>query len=486
MLDERLKQARSSNSQKVLVTVALAISGGMLAAAVFLFEFKEMSPPQVDRSVKVFEQVLAAPEQKLIPPTVAPPEQVDVEQHRAEFRQKLNQFESSIEPELSLSNLESWAPDFKVNIESRKHEAIAQFAASEYVLALARLNEATQSATRVLEQRDAIYSASYSAALSAYKTDQFELGKIEIEKALNVLPGNEEAKDLNKRLDALPEVLNLIHQANVAQVENNLEKEAALLSEAFAKDPLRTELQNRIEVLVAQIKEKKFQNAISEAQSYLARSQPKKARTAYKEAKKIDPGRSELQTLLSEIEKLQSQLNLKANILEATKLAEKDDWLSAKQIYEAALKEHPTDKNLLDGLKLSTAITDLQTQIDYHVTNAHRLTSPNVKRTANDLSIKGRIFARNSPRLSSSLAQLTEQLEKMNQPQLVRVFSDNQTQVKVKGVGKIGIIKEKTIKLKPGTYHFEGVKAGYKAKVVAVEVAVGEETEVTVICDEPI
>jgi hypothetical protein len=67
----------------------------------------------------------------------------------------------------------------------------------------------------------------------------------------------------------------------------------------------------------------------------------------------------------------------------------------------------------------------------------------------------------------------------------VIIQSDNQTRILVKGVGKVGLVEEKVIQLKPGTYTFEGVRPGFKAKLIQVNIPIDQESiYVELACDE--
>jgi len=59
--------------------------------------------------------------------------------------------------------------------------------------------------------------------------------------------------------------------------------------------------------------------------------------------------------------------------------------------------------------------------------------------------------------------------------------------VLVRGIGKVGVISQKTIKLKPGNYTFEGTRNGFKSKLLQVLIPHDQNNySVRIICDEPI
>jgi len=72
-------------------------------------------------------------------------------------------------------------------------------------------------------------------------------------------------------------------------------------------------------------------------------------------------------------------------------------------------------------------------------------------------------------------------------PVEITVVSDRATVVMIRGVRSLGRIDRTTVTLRPGTYVFQGYRAGYRATQVEVRVAAGSKPgEVVVVCDERI
>lgn len=74
-----------------------------------------------------------------------------------------------------------------------------------------------------------------------------------------------------------------------------------------------------------------------------------------------------------------------------------------------------------------------------------------------------------------------------DRPVEITVVSDQATVVMIRGVRSLGRIDRTTVTLRPGTYVFQGYRAGYRATQVEVRVAAGSKpSEVVVVCDERI
>jgi hypothetical protein len=101
------------------------------------------------------------------------------------------------------------------------------------------------------------------------------------------------------------------------------------------------------------------------------------------------------------------------------------------------------------------------------------------------------VQAKYSSKYSSGLKKQIDQLDNLiatfNRLIPVKVMSDNMTDVRIRGIGKLGVILHKTIQLKPGNYTFEGTRKGFKSKLLQVLIPYDQNNySVSIICDESI
>ena len=67
------------------------------------------------------------------------------------------------------------------------------------------------------------------------------------------------------------------------------------------------------------------------------------------------------------------------------------------------------------------------------------------------------------------------------------VRSDNHTHISVRGVGEVGVVEKKSIRLKPGVYTFEGKRSGFRSRLLNVEIGLYQTSvDVELICNEQI
>jgi uncharacterized coiled-coil protein SlyX len=239
--------------------------------------------------------------------------------------------------------------------------------------------------------------------------------------------------------------------------------------------------------LIEQTKSKNFTAHIASGVTAIDNSQAKEAGYHYQEAKKIDPGQPELAVLASRLAALETSLRVSRAKNAAEQAVRRDDWQEARVNFSRVLSGAPQDTTAIDGLRRADKILELQAQLRQYVKDPYRLTHPEVHTEAEKTLAQADAVASYSFGIKQQAERLRELIEKLNRLIPVTVTSDNQTNVLVRSVGRVGTVSQKVIHLKPGSYTFEGVRKGYKSKLVRAIIPYDRNSfSVQVICDEPI
>ena len=140
-----------------------------------------------------------------------------------------------------------------------------------------------------------------------------------------------------------------------------------------------------------------------------------------------------------------------------------------------------------EGLKRADHILWLQERFSQYFENPYRLSNENVLSEAEKTLTQADIASGYSYGIKRQAVQLGELITKMNRLVPVTVISDGKTYVSVRRVGKVGVVSQKNIQLKPGNYSFEGTRNGFKSKLAQVHIPYDQDDiSVRIICDEPI
>ena len=164
-----------------------------------------------------------------------------------------------------------------------------------------------------------------------------------------------------------------------------------------------------------------------------------------------------------------------------------DDWETVKQQATRALQDQGDDKATQETLEDATAIVALARTFDTALKHPYRLTYQKLVEKLNSRLAEAKAFSNSSPSLSNQAQQLSRLTKQMNNTIQVNVTSDNQTNISVRGVGKIGKTQLKTLRLLPGQYTFEGKRKGFKSKLIEVLIPYDTNSfHLDIRCDEPI
>ena len=478
MLEEKLRQASQANakhSKRLFAVFGIAILFAA-AAMLLMIRFSNSGNTAATATAEI-PQVSATP-------TLSPEESNKL---REQFILQLRQYEIQLAPALREANLKAWNGKKETEIKALYEQATSAFAIGDYSAAIKEINALESVAQHVLAEREKNFTVELNLAKEAFKADQDGKATVHIDKALQLKSNDSEALQLAERIKVLPKIIALLKQAAIARTENNLEKEYAAVAKAFDMAPQRPQLKQRKTTLAKRINENRFTPLIAQGLENVSNRKLRAAQTNYQHAKALQPNRSELRILQQAINKLAISIKLNSSIKRGQRAIRHDDWRKARDIYAAAVKRHPDHKSLREGLQLSTRLVSLHASLDGYLQQPERLAADNVATAARDLLIQTRIFAANSPSLKQKSAALKRLLAAVNIKIPVMVTSDNQTNILVRGIGKVGLTQARTIQLKAGIYTFEGLRDGYKSKLVRVRIPIGATSfAVEVICNERI
>lgn len=473
MIEDKLEEARLLSARRrmqiviaVLVTICIV---GLVVFGLSVVDFSAGNDPKViigkqdDSAIKAQDQV------------------------RTQFIENLTQYENELEPRLKAVSLEIWNRDGLFEITELKKEMMLHFSNGEYDKAQGKYELLSGRSSTLLVEAERIFKENIEKAASFFKEDLYDEAKLHIDKALMIVPQSSEALVLKGEIEKLPAILPLLNQAAVARTENDFQNEYNILQQVVNIAPQRQEISSRLEKLGKLLKQQTFETHISSGFTAVEKGLVQKARDHYQKAKKAAPERKELSLLSGKISILERSLRVQKNIKQAEQAIDRGDWLQARDYLARAVKDDPENTIVVEDLRQADLVVDLQGRLAQHIDNPYRLTNDGVRRNAEVVLLQAEPLSRVSYKVKQQVGQLRELMRKLNRQIPVTVISDNKTRVQVRGVGKIGMVSEKIIQLKPGKYTFEGARDGFKSKLVQTFITYDlENFSVRIVCDEQI
>ncbi|MBL6934288.1 MAG: hypothetical protein ISR48_02640 [Alphaproteobacteria bacterium] len=479
MLEEKLKHAYKENSRQRTIVILVFIS----VISLSLLFFSVLHP--LRDSEQPSKPLLALPVSPSSQKPEAEPTIYDPTNDLALFKEGIKEFDSQLESKISGADLSQWSPEKFNQIIVLKNRAISSFNVGDYKMAIAELQQARDLAEAALEEKDSIFESAISSAAEFFRQNNYKKSNFHINKALAIKADDPVALELQQRISILPQILPLLEKAKIARAENDIKKEYTVLNEILQIDPKRTELTPILQSLKNKIDENNFSQFVENGLAYVEHRKLKEAQTSLSQAAKIFPKRQEISVLKNKIDALGKEIQLEQAIDNAHAAILIDDWVTAHKVYSGAAKAYPNNQDIQEGLQLAVEIISLTQEISSYLHNPHRLASDNVETLALQTLAQAGKLSQKSIALKSLASELKTLISKFEIDANVTIRSDSQTSILVRGVGRVGLVKEKVILLKPGTYIFEGIRPGFKAKLMKVKIPIDQERiYVELVCDE--
>lgn len=473
VIEEKLEEASlRSARRRMWTTVVLFVTISLCGLALYGLS-------ALDFSTKKNPSVGASQKEKF--------SEIEREKYRGEFKELLQQYENEMVPRLQTVNAEKWKREALSEVNELKKQALLDFSNGDYLNALANMQSLKAKTADILQEADDIFRENMKKAKAYLAEDQYDKAKLHLEKVMMVSSQSPEASELQQKVEQLSTLLPFLEAAKAARAEKDQQKEHDFLQQVLKLAPERENIAARLKELEERIKKQKFDAHISSGFMGIENNQAQKARHHYQEAKNVDSERPELPVLLNQVLSLEKSLRIQ----EAVKLAEnavrQDDWQQAKNYYTKILQDAPGNKTAVAGLKRAEQILELQARFSQYIYNPYRLTHKEVRQEAEKALVLAERVSDHSFSIKSQSERLRQLIQQVNRFVPVTVISDNQTFVSVRSVGKVGVVSQKVIQLNPGKYTFEGVRKGFKSKLVQAFIPYDQDhLSVHVICDEPI
>lgn len=392
-----------------------------------------------------------------------------------------------IQEALEERGVQAWAPEQLAAVAALAKAGDELYRNRDYATAKARYEEGLAQLRALEAGIPAELARQLALANESLEQGDLEQAAAALDRAEAIDPGNGEAAALRQRVAALPQLLALLESAAAAERSGDLAAAIELLRQATALDPLHQRSGSELERLSAAYQEQQFNEAMSEGYAALDGNQFDTARKAFRRAAALQAGSSEAASALQEVETAATAhrlANLESN---GSRDEQAEQWQQAVTAYEEAQKIDPNVLFAREGLARSRDRARLDKQFRAAIEDPQRLSDAAVAEATAQMVEMARKITPRGPVLSGQIEQLERLLKQANTPVSVALRSDQQTEVVVYKVARLGKFDQRELSLRPGTYTAVGSRIGYRD--VRLEFTVtpdGSAPTVTIACTEAI
>ena len=475
-------ELRSQGFRRGLLAAALAFL--LLAAGLVFFAL----PQWVERRDAV--AVAPAPTVAGKPVPAAPAAPARDLQQLAELKRQVDELRPVVAGRLAgleKRSAGSWAGAQFARGKQRFAAADAAAAGREFGVALSRLREADADLKAVEQRVDATLRAALAAGFAAVEAGDSVAARRQFDVALAIDASNGGAKRGLRRLDTLDEVRRLLAEAAEQERAGQAAAAAATYRKALSLDPDTVAARSALGRLEAQATGDAFGAAVADALAALSRKDHAAARAAYERAGGIRPGAPEVREGLEQIERAIGDRSIGTHLDAAQKAEREERWGEALIEYRKALK---IDANLLagqQGVERAEPRAMLDAELTSYLERPERVFSSDMRGAARATIAQASAVQNPGPVLSRQITELRNLVAAAETPVRLAIASDNQTEVVIYRVGKLGAFERKDMELLPGRYTVVGTRTGFRDVRREITIAPGREPPALVIrCEEQI
>ena len=365
-------------------------------------------------------------------------------------------------------------------------EADSHFKADRYDLSAKAYKETIGMLEQLASSRPERIRTGVQSGLDALDRFDDKTAIREFETVLALDPANAQANQGLERARKLPRVRELVEKGQMAEKEGELEHAREIYAEAVALDEENKHTRAQLERVEQLIRTRQFERAVAEAESALERGDFSATREGLQRARQLRPEADEVRDIAGRLNSRSRQAELERIQSQASAYEQKENWHEARRAYERALKIDANAAFALKGKTRTKKLDDLNRAIARYLANPNDLQKPETlamaRKTWSTASTQG--AGRRMRKKNDELGRL---IDAYGKPVSVVLRSDDQTEVTLYRVARLGRFREHKLQLRPGLYTAHGIRSGFRDVKVKFQVPItGVQTTVSVICRETI
>ena len=379
--------------------------------------------------------------------------------------------EKSIEIADQILRLQIKLEDLKVELWAKKvYDSLAEdallgdeaFRSKEYQEAL-RIFKATQESLEALyASTRRILQEKVNIGNRALEEGDAELAVTNFRIATALDWENDLLKTQLKRAENLKSVQAIVDSARLAEKENKLEAALKYYEEAAGKDPLWQPASEGVLRIQEGLRQREFENIMSEAFSELLRKNYGAARLAFEAATRIFPKSSEPEDGLLQVELAEKRDEINMLKLKAEQNVREEIWEEAISQFERVLRLDNSLVFALNGLDAAKKRLALRNRLQYFLDDPTVMKDDDQLKEAKKTVMDASILAASSPATADQMGSLSRLISLARIPIKVIISSDGNTEIFVYQVKRLGKVRSEELELYPGTYTIVGKRRGYR------------------------
>ena len=380
-----------------------------------------------------------------------------------------------------------WAADDYARALATAASGDEQYRLRQFDRAQENYRTALQQLDDLIKYADTVATGAMRAGAEALRQQNAQTALQQFELALAIDAGNADAQQGIERASVLDQVVEKLDLASNLAARAELDAALEQTRQALVLDPDSEPAQQQHERLGEQIRQRDYAVAMGEGLQRLQAHRYTQAAESFRKALNLKPGDPDAKAALANVGNQQLQARIQTTLSQAASLEQTEQWRQAQKAYEEVQSLDNSLVNARVGALRSRARADLDEQLQKLIDEPLRLSNAEVFREASGLLRDARQVQPRGERIDMQATRLADAMQQSQEPVTIQLQSDNQTEVTLYRVGRLGSFNRHQLDLKPGHYTLVGNRQGYRDVREEFTVQPGRQPDTIVIqCTEKI
>jgi tetratricopeptide (TPR) repeat protein len=383
-------------------------------------------------------------------------------------------------------NLSRWAPDQYHDFLNGLNTAESLFSQQKYQEAAEQYRKSGAEISHLLENREAIFQTLLRDGSQALQEGDPEVALSLIERAQAMYPDSAEAAEISQQIQLRKTVLQRYREAEELESGQKYQAAAKTLAEILTLDPgygPAVEASARVaRILTVQA----VQNELNLFYRNMEEGNFDGGREALVRLQRLDPANPLVIRAEEYFGEQRESFTIQGLRVKAEHYSGTEQWRSALQTYREILAINPETMFAAAGSETAAKRYELDTALEKALEQPQRLQDPGVRKEVSQLLAYAAQYQPGGNRLTGQVDRLQSMLSKASTQIRITLESDNQTEITIYHIGRLGRFISKEIDLVPGTYTIVGSRTGYRDVRKTVTITGDSDNRFRIACNEPI
>ncbi|MBC6428336.1 MAG: hypothetical protein GDA55_03785 [Cellvibrionales bacterium] len=478
---------RPPNAKKWGLGVLLILA--LLALILVFWQPDRPAPvPSVAQPVTQHEGAQPEPPRpNLRPPSESPWADSQLLKARRDAQQVLAELLAS-QQRLEKAQADIWAAEQIAQLATLASTGDRAYQERQFAESIAAYRQALELAQQLEAQIPATAQRYYDEGLARLAQNQPQQATELLLLANRLAPADAAIDTALARAEVRPQVLALMERSAALQADpQTLPESRQALLEAQTLDAAYPPLAARLAAVEQAITERDFTAQMSAGFAALSAGNYRESTRAFTAAARLKPDDLAATEALRQVEAAKLGGERERKLTRAQRLEQDENWQAALDAYAALLAADTSLSAARLGQLRSEARLNLDNRIQAILAEPLALNAEPAWRAANQVLTDAQAVRERGPRLAAQIEELAKTLRRARTPVVVRLRSDQQTEIEIYRVGKLGTLTAQALNLYPGRYVVIGRCAGFRDQRIELLIDGSKpEIDLLVVCDTPI